>query len=53
MGISTTSDQSKIYSNSPSPLVWMSYGMVLQIVFINIKMIMDMVVMMNVVVDDG
>ena len=27
--------------------------LVLQIVFINIKMIMDMVVMMDVVVDDG
>ena len=26
MGISTISDQSKTYSNSPSPLVWMSYG---------------------------
>ena len=26
MGIITTSDQSKTYSNSPSPLVWMSYG---------------------------
>ena len=26
MGISTTSDQSKTYSNSPRPLVWMGYG---------------------------
>ena len=31
MEISTTSDQSKTYSNSPSPLVWMSYGLVLQL----------------------
>ena len=44
MGISTTSDQSKIYSNSPCPLVWMDYGMVLQIVFINLKMDMDVIV---------
>ena len=44
MGISTTSDQSKIYSNSPCPLVWMDYGMVLQIVFINLKMDMDIMV---------
>ena len=44
MGISTTYDHSKIYSNSPCPLVWMDYGMVLQIVFINLKMDMDIMV---------
>ena len=36
VGISTTSDPSKIYSNSLSPLVWMGYGLVLQsTIFIN------------------
>ena len=49
MGISTTSDHSKIYSNSPCPLVWMDYGMVLQIVFINLKMDMDVVVIVDMV----
>ena len=49
MGISTTSDHSKIYSNSLCPLVWMDYGMVLQIVFINLKMDMDVVVIVDMV----
>ena len=31
MEISTTSDQSKTYSNSLCPLVWMGYGLVFQI----------------------
>ena len=31
MGISTTQASSKIYSNSPRPLVWMGYGLVFQI----------------------
>ena len=44
MGISATSDQSKTYSNSPCPLVWMGYALVLQIVFINLKMDMDIMV---------
>ena len=31
MGISATLARSKIYSNSPRPLVWMGYGLVFQI----------------------
>ena len=39
MGISTTLASSKIYSNSPRPLVWTGYGLVFQIAsFYKIKL---------------
>ena len=48
MGISTTSDQSKIYSNSPLSTGMDELLQGIQLVFINIKMIMDIDMMVDV-----